>query len=101
LFIGCFLDPTNVDESITKKEAFSITQLAGSKQLLISGVKVYNKPIHLKIVDILGNKTSEYILSNDPDYVDLSHLENGLYILLFSSYDQREILDVKKIYLRD
>jgi|GEM_PF-1289282 len=101
LFIGCFLDPTNVDEQTAKKAAFSITQLAGSKQLRITGVNAFNKPIHLKVVNILGNKTSEYTLSNDPDSVDLGHLENGLYVLVFSSIDQGEILDVKKIYLRE
>lgn len=101
MFIGCFLDPTNVDESIVEKAAFSITQLAGSKQFRIKGVNAFNKPIHLKVVDILGNKTSEYTLSNDPDTVDLGHLENGLYVLVFSSIEHGEILDVKKIYLRE
>jgi len=101
LFIGCFLDPTNVDESTAQKAAFSITQHAGSKQLRIAGVSAFNKPIHLKVVNILGNKTSEYTLSNDPDSVDLSHLENGVYVLVFSSIDRGEILDVKKIYLKE
>jgi len=101
LFIGCFLDPTNVDENIAKKEAFSITQLSGSKQLRITGVNAFNKPIHLKVVNILGNKTFEYTLSNDPDSVDLGHLKNGLYVLVFSSIDNGEILYVKKIYLKE
>lgn len=101
LFIGCFLDPTNVDETLATKEAFSISQLPGSKQLRITGVSAFNKPIHLKIVDILGNKTSEYTLYNDPDYVDLAHLENGLYVFLFSAVGQGEMLDAKKIYLRE
>ncbi|MDD4374374.1 MAG: hypothetical protein PHG67_10690 [Bacteroidales bacterium] len=101
LFIGCFLDPTNVDESIAKTDEFSIVQLSGSKQLKISGVIAYNQPVRLRISDILGNNSSEYILCNDPEYIDMSHLRNGIYVLLFSSFDQEEILDVKKIYFRE
>lgn len=101
LFIGCFLDPTNVNERITNKAAFSIAQLSGSKQLLISGINAFNKPIRLKVIDLLSNKTSEYTLTNDPDYVDLEHLKKGFYVLLFSSFDSGEILHVKKIYLKE
>jgi hypothetical protein len=97
LFDGCVLDPVKVDENSTDKTVISISS-SSTRQILVRGANLLSSKTTFTVFNLLGNKVCEYMLSNDPEFINLDFLNSGIYLFIISDED-RSIRYISKFSL--
>ncbi len=97
LFDGCVLDPVKVNENNPDETVISIS-FTYSKQILIRRTNLIISKTMFTVFNMLGNKVYEYMLSDNPQFINLDFLNSGIYVFMISDEDG-SIKYISKFYL--